>query len=363
VSDTPFAAGYGSPFDAFEGPRPLRRPVARGVPLRRRRKSGVAALLAGAALRALLVVALPVAVVVWLLYSPYFLIRQVEVDGGARVSAAWVRAELQPLVGRHVLAVSLEGVRRRLSSHPWVASVELRRQLPNRLRVAIVERQPVALLRSGDDYLFLDAQGLPIASCPADAPARADKHRRLLVLRDHLPHATLLGGVLATAAMSDDPDVAPARRHAHGKPAPAAAASNTAPMPVPVLPALALVEELRHAQAAWAAGVTEVEILGEGDYRVQTGALPYPLLLRSGTVNEAVANLERALPAIAARLQNVEEVDLRQPHRLVVRAGTPPVAPARATASAASALHSNLIAPASAAAAASAGASPATSIR
>src|SRR6185503_769914 len=125
-----------------DGPTPLRRPFS----VRRRKKSGVASLLAGAALRALLVVALPVGVVVWLLYSPYFLIREVKVDGGARVSAAWMQENLQPLVGRHVLAVSLDAVRRRLSAHPWVASVELRRELPDRLRVSVVERQPVALL-------------------------------------------------------------------------------------------------------------------------------------------------------------------------------------------------------------------------
>src|SRR4029078_2563399 len=123
------------------GPTPLRRPVN----VKRGGRRGVASLLAGAALRALLVVALPVGVVVWLLYSPYFLIREVKVDGGARVSAAWMEENLTPLVGRHVLAVWLEPVRLGLSAHPWVASVELRRELPNRLRVSVVDRQPVAL--------------------------------------------------------------------------------------------------------------------------------------------------------------------------------------------------------------------------
>lgn len=148
-------------------PTPLRRPFS----VRRRKKSGIAPLLAGAALRALLVVALPVVVVVWLLYSPYFLIREVKVDGGARVSAAWMQENLAPLVGRHVLAVSLEGVRRRLSAHPWVASVELRRELPDRLRVSVVERQPVALLAGEHGLSFLDGEGAVIAPVPA-APLR-----------------------------------------------------------------------------------------------------------------------------------------------------------------------------------------------
>ena len=259
-----------------EGPTPLRRPFN----VRRRRKSGVASLLAAAALRALLVVALPVGVVVWLLYSPYFLIREVKVDAGARVSAAWMQENLQPLVGRHVLAVSLEGVRRRLSAHPWVASVELRRELPDRLRVSVVERQPVALLQTKDGLLFLDGEGLTIAPVPSTAAgdvAGAARASTLLVLRYRFPG------------------------------------------PVPVQPALDLVAELRRAHPAWGVGVREVEILGEREYRVTTAALPYPLLLEAGTVGAAVTNLQLMLPEIERRVPAVGEADLRSPRRLVIR--------------------------------------------
>jgi hypothetical protein len=259
-----------------DGPTPLRRPFN----VRRRRKSGIAALLAAAALRAVLVVALPVGIVVWLLYSPYFLIREVKVDGGARVSAAWMQENLAPLVGRHVLAVSLEGVRRRLSAHPWVASVELRRELPDRLRVSVVERQPVALLAAKEGLVFLDGEGLAIAPVPpATTVDAADTARAstLLVLRYRFPG------------------------------------------PVPVQPALDVVAELRRAHPAWGVGVREVEILGAGEYRVTTAALPYPLLLEAGTVGAGVANLQSMLPEIERRLPAVGEADLRSPRRLVIR--------------------------------------------
>lgn len=258
-----------------EGPTPLRRPFN----VRRRKKSGVPALLAAAALRAILVVALPVGVVVWLLYSPYFLIREVKVDGGARVSAAWMQENLAPLVGRHVLAVSLDGVRRRLSAHPWVASVELRRELPHRLRVSVVERQPVALLAAKDGLQFLDGEGLTIAPVPSTTGdvAGAARASTLLVLRYRFPG------------------------------------------PVPVQPALDVVAELRRAHPAWGVGVREVEILGEHEYRVTTAALPYPLLLEAGTVGAAVANLQQMLPDIERRVPAVGEADLRSPRRLVIR--------------------------------------------
>ena len=271
------------------GPTPLRRPFN----VRRRKKSGVPALLAAAALRAILVVALPVGVVVWLLYSPYFLIREVKVDAGARVSAAWMQQNLAPLVGRHVLAVSLEGVRRRLSAHPWVASVELRRELPHRLRVSVVERQPVALLAATDGLSFLDGEGLVIAPVPPMPIARSG----------------------AGAAVSVSPATA--------RPDGLLTLHYRYPGPVPVQAALDLVAELRRAHPAWGVGVREVEILGEGEYRVSTAALPYPLLLESGTVGAAVANLQRMLPEIERRVPAVGEADLRSPRRLVIRPALP----------------------------------------
>ncbi|HEV8239249.1 MAG TPA: FtsQ-type POTRA domain-containing protein [Thermoanaerobaculia bacterium] len=271
---------------SYEGrPTPLRRPFN----VKRRRKSGVASLLAGAALRALLVVALPVGVVVWLLYSPYFLIREVKVDGGARVSAAWMEENLTPLVGRHVLAVSLDGVRRRLSAHPWVASVELRRELPDRLRVSVVERQPVALLAGKDGLSFLDGDGLVIAPVPA------------------IPIARSGGG--ATVSVSP----------ATARPDGLLTLHYRFPGPVPVQDALDLVAELRRAHPAWGVGVREVEILGEREYRVTTAALPYPLLLEAGTVAPAVTNLQQMLPEIERRVPAVGEADLRSPRRLVIR--------------------------------------------
>jgi hypothetical protein len=260
----------------FTGPTPLRRPYG----VRRRKKSGVASLLAAAAMRALFVVALPVVVVVWLLYSPYFLIREVEVDGGARVSADWMRTNLEPLVGRHVLAVSLDGVRRRLSAHPWVASVELRRELPDRLRVSVIERQPVALVAGDEGLAFLDGEGQVIA--PAPMAAQHEKGR-------HVPNTDLV------------------------------IIHYRFPGPVPVQAALDLVAELRRAHPAWGVGVREVEILGDGEYRVVTAALPYPLLLEAGSVAPAVTSLQQMLPEIERRLPAVGEADLRSPRRLVIR--------------------------------------------
>lgn len=275
---------------AYESPTPLRRTL----PARRRRRSGVARLFAGALVRALLLVGAPGGLVVWLLYSPYFLIRDVRVEGGARVAAEWVQGELRPLVGRHVLAVSLAGVQRRLSEHPWVASVELRRELPDRLRVVVVERQPVALLATAEGRAFLDREGRVIVPCPPGAGQ----------------------GLLAV-------------RHPFRG-------------PVPVQAVLDVVAELRRAEPAWGLAVREVEVLGDGEYRTRGAVPPYPLLVKAGTVGEAAVNLRRVLPEIERRFAAVELLDLRQPRRLVVRPAEPAPAPVRQAAGGASSSPSEL---------------------
>ena len=283
---------------AFEGATPLRRPL----PSRRRRRSGVPALLVGALVRAVLLVGVPVAVVVWLLYSPYFLIRDVRVDGGSRVSTAWVQENLQPLVGRHVLGVSLDAVRRRLSAHPWVASVELRRELPDRLRVVVVERQPAALRAQEGGLVFLDAAGEPIAPAPAGGV------EGLLVVR-----YSFAG-------------------------------------PVPVREVLDVVGELQRADAAWGAGVREVKVLGEEEFHLVTEPLPFPLLVRAGEVGEGIGNLRRVLPEVTRRWRGIGSVDLRLPRRLIVQhAGEVPPAPPRPAAPVPSVPPADVVEPAAAA--------------
>jgi hypothetical protein len=244
----------------------------RPAPVRRRRRFGMVPLLALAFAKALAVVGVPMGLGAWLYLSPYFVIREIEVSAGERVPMTWVAATLAPLKGRHILGVSLEGVRRKLAAHPWVATVELRKELPDRLRIEVVERRPAALWRTGDGLFYVDARGEGIAPLAAGESAPG-----LVILRQ-------AGGGA-----------------------------------VPVAAALALVEELRSAAPAWGATVAEIEPLGEGDFLVETAALPYPLLLRAGGVAEGVSRLEEARGEVARREIQVGAADLRFPRRIVIQ--------------------------------------------
>lgn len=70
------------------------------------------------------------------------------------------RAEVERLVASHLrggfLSLDLEGVRRALLDHPWIASARVRRRWPNRLEIEVAEAEPIA--RWGE-AAFLDRSG------------------------------------------------------------------------------------------------------------------------------------------------------------------------------------------------------------
>ena len=74
-------------------------------------------------------------------------------------------------MGRSVVRVPLTERREALESLPWVEQAHVQRVMPNRIRVEITERTPVAFLRSGSDLSLVDANGV-ILERPADGEFR-----------------------------------------------------------------------------------------------------------------------------------------------------------------------------------------------
>src|ERR1019366_9268405 len=60
-----------------------------------------------------------------------------------------------------------EDRRKALETLPWIEQAGVQRVLPNRIRVEITERTPVAFLRTASDLSLLDAHGM-ILERPAD---------------------------------------------------------------------------------------------------------------------------------------------------------------------------------------------------
>jgi len=92
----------------------------------------------------------------------------IEIAGNTHVSRPQMLSIFGEDVERNIFRVPLTDRREQLEGLPWVEHATVMRLLPNRLRVAVVERTPVAYLRQSDGIRLVDANGV-ILDLPADA--------------------------------------------------------------------------------------------------------------------------------------------------------------------------------------------------
>lgn len=145
----------------------------------------------------------------FLLYSPQVLLLksdQIDLLGNHIVSRESV---LQPFAqdrNRSVLRIPLEARRSQLEQLPWVESASVERILPNRIRVELTERTPVAFLRNGNELALIDAHGVilnrpegedlhfPIVAGLPDSMPREEREKRIETYQEFLRDADLVRG-------------------------------------------------------------------------------------------------------------------------------------------------------------------------
>ncbi|RLB40213.1 MAG: hypothetical protein DRH30_08730 [Deltaproteobacteria bacterium] len=85
-----------------------------------------------------------------------FAIREIIIEGNHQLEDIDVRRAARLQIGSNVFEVSSEGTRNYLLQHPWIEEATVVRKLPGRVRIAIVERKPVALVALDQLYLVSD---------------------------------------------------------------------------------------------------------------------------------------------------------------------------------------------------------------
>jgi cell division protein FtsQ len=99
----------------------------------------------------------------FLLYSPSMLLLkpdQITVIGNHIVSREAVLQQFLHDRNRSVLQVPLDLRRNQLEQITWIESASVQRILPNRLRVELIERTPIAFARNGNALALIDAHGV-----------------------------------------------------------------------------------------------------------------------------------------------------------------------------------------------------------
>ncbi len=132
----------------------------------------------------------------FLLYSPTMLLLkpdQIELSGNHIVSREAVLQQFVHDHNRSVLRIALDTRRSQIEQIPWVESASVQRILPNRIRVELTERTPVAFARNGNELALIDAHGVilerpqgedlrfPIVSGVSEDVPRDQREKRMQV--------------------------------------------------------------------------------------------------------------------------------------------------------------------------------------
>jgi cell division protein FtsQ len=143
----------------------------------------------------------------FLLYSPTMLLLkpdQIELSGNHIVGREAVLQQFVHDRSRSVLRVPLDARRSEIEQIPWVESASVQRILPNRIRVELTERTPIAFVRNGNELAVIDAHGVildcpqgaelqfPIVSGVSDELPREQREKRMLVYQEFMKDVDLV---------------------------------------------------------------------------------------------------------------------------------------------------------------------------
>lgn len=97
-----------------------------------------------------------------LLISPLLQVTRIQVNGYHHLDPQAVIQQAQIPSGVNILSLDLDGVRKRVTQHPWIVAATISREIPDRIRIEIEERKPVALVK-GRQFYLADQQGVCFA--------------------------------------------------------------------------------------------------------------------------------------------------------------------------------------------------------
>lgn len=261
---------------SLEGRRAIRPIFRRRRFAARRKRPSVWPLLLRGFFSALLLVAMPAAAAIWVTTAPRFELREVRIVPTPHVPTAWVETVIGPFDGYNLLLLSLNDIGGRMQGHPWIERVELRKELPSALEVRVVERRPHALLRQQDGLYLIDDRGSVIAPFEPEA---------------------VWADLLLVTLEEDSTDAAEA---------------------------LAVVSRLARIHPAWNQGLSEIEALGAGDYRLYNAVYPFPVVVSADALRRQISKLMQWWPRLSPRVGTPAMVDLRFAKQMIIKTAAEP---------------------------------------
>ncbi len=214
---------------------------------------------------------------------------RVVVQGHRRLSVEALDTLRGSVRGESLLLVDLQEFRARALESPWVAAVTVRRRFPSTLEVQIVEREPVAIARLGQQLFLVDGSGVIIAQY---GPQHADFDLPI-VDGMALPDPSGRGPRDAPKA---GPMIDPARAQLVGR----------------FMGALTARPELRRS-------ISQVDVSRDSNVAVLLDGDSTLLYLGDDQFVERLRTYLEIRPTLAERMSDVDYVDLRYGQRVIVK--------------------------------------------
>ena len=129
-----------------------------------------------------------------------------ELTGNRIVSREAVLQQFARDRNHSVIRIPLDARRSALEELPWVETASVQRILPNRIRVEITERTPIAFLRNGTELALIDGHGVildrprgenfqfPIVTGLSENMARDERGRRVQTCQEFLRDIDMVRG-------------------------------------------------------------------------------------------------------------------------------------------------------------------------
>ena len=95
----------------------------------------------------------------FVLDSPYFSVREIQVRGGDRVGGGELVAMAGLKHGMNIWKIDPTAIEEKFAKHPWVRRVLVRREFPRSVVIEVEERAPKAIVAMGQLY-YVDSDGL-----------------------------------------------------------------------------------------------------------------------------------------------------------------------------------------------------------
>jgi len=97
---------------------------------------------------------------------PIFKFQEMVAQSTEHISEEEIKGLIHAPLGENIFEIDLNALTANVKKHPWVEKAHVFRLLPNKLRIEVEEKKPVALLSSDESYgklYFLDSKGIRIA--------------------------------------------------------------------------------------------------------------------------------------------------------------------------------------------------------